>query len=401
MTALPHTGLATSKPTSGTTTIVTLPGNEGEPGIQTLVKFTAAGAVQKMMTRVPLNEDLGHVYPMGGMKDGKWDSRASVIITAAGYDRLNQFGGISFSTPPSLPGPGGSMIPNPKIDLGDSGHIECVRVTMFGVGRNALGNMVAISKTIVYDLRTYLAQDLMSKWTGRKKDAPKDWAFLSPGGEDIPRRKDYPVQQAYSVPGGFYMVVNLAHKDVINLMAEHINRCKFAPRMAETICKRNILKQLFAASKLAPDLTVPVVGWVQRDEEVAGIGKAISESCDGKLDVDGTIIDVQASTDKPDLVETEAILHGSQDEDQHNPTDEPEPGSVEASATPAAATPEGLNASKAKLRELYQMVGPETFTSVLAEHGMSATDVTKWDKDTVDKAISILEGVVAGKDGAG
>ena len=308
----------------------------GDP-VNAITKVTSAGIIQATMTRVPLSIKSKELYTMGGMVDRKWSNTANTLITASGYDKLNQFAGITMHQPETVLDDEGKIRPNPYFHR-EGGQLVGVRIRMMGLGRNAVGSIVLHDNTLLFDVRTYLAQDLWSKWTGRKSENTKKWGKAFPLGR-VPKEiaADHEWLQV-ECPNGIVLCVNLTDKDVVNMMGEQLNRAKFAERLARTICKRNILKTFLGAVVPQAEMRdgkfyrwcVPIVSWPISDHELKDFGDLAERAKSGELVVDGDVIDVTATSetiDDPDDVESVVSdVVDETDGPQEEEPDAPAPG---------------------------------------------------------------------------
>lgn len=369
------------------------PDKPGGQPLTALVKMSGNGAARSALVRVPLSEEKGEVWYLGGyvstgdgQKD-RWDRRAKAAITAAGYNKLNQFGGVSFATPETIVGENGKASSNPYFHR-ENGEIVYVKVRRIGIGRNALGNLVAIDLTVTYNIRDYFAQDVFAKWSGKKSDtAVAGWGeiFDAQNVPDEVRRNGR--RKLIHCPGGVVLAIDLSSKDAIALISEHIGRQKFAERNAWTICERNILKKFYAASQLRPnDLTVPVVAWQSVDRDIGQLAEIAARSRDGKI----TLEDRDEITGKPTTVaveresavaqsdDIEAALVGDADEEmQHpEPDGDPEPSSIGQTVQPPPAKDGGaakhLEELRAKVRDLYAKLGQDVADELLTAANLNA-----------------------------
>jgi len=360
--------------------IVVFPGSSPDDAPVTgLAKLSADGkTVRALQTRIRLRP--GHKETFGmSVRNPETKQWATVQqITALGYDKLNQFVGISFYKPDHIStgeqGPN-QLRPNPYMHR-DGDEIVYVQVRFIGIGRNAVGNLVCHDLTITYNLRTYFAQDLWSKWRGRRNDKPKSWGQLFPT-VAVPKTELDITHIAVPCPGGVTLVLDLTHPDVIDCFNEHIGRQKFAERNAQTICRRNILRTFLAvAMPNQSDMTVPVVGWIQPDQDLHAIGRIAAAAERGNPLPGGEPVEVvrqaQEVDDKDDI---DAALAGQEDEDSRPPFDPADVNEPAGVAPPPAAPPEpqaDLQALRAKIRELSRQVGPDATEEALVEHGLSS-----------------------------
>ena len=377
-------GLAKIPPTPAPkhqTKICIFPGpKRGDPDVQAIVKIGPGGQLRSTMTHVALNEEKGEIFGLPqSYKDqnGDWKSRVVKSITAAGYDKLNLFAGVSFVAPETVKGDDGADRPNPCIERGANGEVQCVRVRQIGIGRVATGNLVSHDLTVNFDLRTYLIQDIWSKWTGRKKDPPKAWGIVIQDSEPLPADTTKAGRWAKfnTAVSGVSLFLNLMDKDVLSILGEHINRQKFAERNAVTICRRNILKKFFAAAKLDASLSVPVVGWMQADRDLRQLAYVAAEAGKGRMIVDGTeelTVEREAETvSEPE--EVDAALAGEADEDMvaEDAVDEATESSV-APTAPATEQADPCVDLRGEIRILIGEIGEQAALPVVTAWGKKA-----------------------------
>lgn len=369
------------------TTVAVFPGDDPEHPVTALVKMTSRGAVKSTMTRVPLRLDKEEVYTMSRYDRDSQEWVKKPIITAAGYNRLNQFGGVSFATPESIIGEDGQKKGNPYFHR-ESGEVIYVKVRRVGIGRNAVGNLVAIDLTVTYDLSMYFAQDVWAKWTGKKSNAStQNWAELYAGGNIPEEVAGNPKQKLILCPGGVTLALNLQHKEVINLIGEHINRQKFAERNAITICERNILKKFFAAAMLDSSLKVPVVSWQQTDLSMAEIVQVAESASEGQIDLQGESVEVvQEAETVSDPEEVSAALHGDADEEQARELD----GEIDELMEREPA--DDLSGIRSEIRACYNHLPKETAEEALQRHGFGALAelVASDDREKLQGAANML-----------
>jgi len=370
--------LATRKlptPDPGQTAIVTMRSDtESVPDVHSIVKTTRGGIVRNVLTKLTLREDRGEIWFMGGYDGGtkKWNPRKSCAITASGYDRCNQFAGVSFVTPPSIQDERGNATGNPYILRKPGGtEIEYVKVRMVGIGRSALGNLIAHDVTLVYNLGTYWAQDLMSKWTRTGRDSSatgKKWGNLLPTGSKPDKECDPSVWLGVVMPAGVTLWCDLRDPEVVTCLTEHINRQKFAERNALTICRRNILKRFIAASKLDPaNPVVSIVGWTDADRDMERMAELVAESQTDVIDVEGTSVEVTHDEVDAEPGEIDQSLAGDV-EDDYQAADEP------PATKPQAEAPLDLTklaeAIRKKIRTVYRRLGQKIGHPIVSKHGL-------------------------------
>lgn len=291
---------------SPATTVVAVMRNADGKDTAALVRKTPNGIVRNMLTNVQLRQSQGHVYQANIWNQEKKVAEKRWALTASGYFHLNQFAGVSFATPETLLAPDGRTTGNPHITRNEHGEITMVKVRRIGVGRNAVGNMIAVDLTVTLDLATYFAQDVWSQWA--RGDSTKPWGVLCDADtnhavDGAPATGRY---RKLRCPGGVVLALDLSHMAVIKLFGEHINRQKFAERYAITVCERNILKKFLAVTYAPESLIVPVVSWQTQDrswrevldvaEQVAKTGNATELDAVERETVDATKDDLEQAT---------------------------------------------------------------------------------------------------------
>jgi hypothetical protein len=376
----------TTRVPSDRTEVAVLP---GDPPVKAIVKISPQGVMKNMLVRVPIDPAQGEAYqmsvydptqPKGQQYPKRW------VVTALGYDVCNRIVGVSFVAPETLKLDDGSIRPNPSwIRHAKTNELLAIRVRRIGIGRNAQGNLVAEDLTVTYDVSLYLAQDLYSKWTGRKSDNTKEWGKLHPN-EAIPTLKLN--EKAFPVPGGVTLVVDITHKDVVHIIGEHINRQKFAERNAVTICRRNILKRFIPVTRLDESKRVPCIGWAQTDRDMGGLARAASEANEGRIMYDGQPVEVSRAMETvSDPEDIEAAVCGE----------------AEQAATPSDAEPIGTAVApmvetlgeevilkhRARIRQLAARLEEQAVTEALLPVGFKTIEEAM-KSDT----IGFLEGAI-------
>ncbi len=322
----------------GQTALAVFPADkEGGAPVTALVKQTANGLVRSTLVRLKLDQDKGELWSMNSWDSAKRAYTEKRSITAAGYNKANLFLGVSFFTPERIIDDAGRPTANPYFHRDENDEIVYVKVRMIGLGRNATGNLVAQDLTVTYNLRTYFAQDLFSKWTGKKSEMSKDWGKLLPLKVAQKVAKDN--ELVVPVAGGSALVIDLGNKDVAYCLGEHLNRQKYAERNAVTICQRNILKK-FSGAAVTPDGYMNLVSWTQPDRDFVEIGKKVAEANDGRIIIDDQPVDTVRETQTLDSKEAvDEALQGSGDYDDNDQPPDDGPGENETPGSVAASAP--------------------------------------------------------------
>lgn len=209
--------------------------DEKKQGERSLVKLDFADVLGRVHagrlmnpfeSRLVLSEKNGHLYQFKGKHS----------ISSLGYIHLNKIASINLVTPQTVVVDGLAQ-PNPHVERHKTTKaIETVNVRKIGIGFSAVGNIVAIDKTLFYNVYTYFIQSIQKKikdsadcgFYGTRRDQPKAekdkrWVFFQTAG-----------------PLGIW--VNYAHKAIIDALEDHTQRQRFGDRIAQKIVERNILK---------------------------------------------------------------------------------------------------------------------------------------------------------------
>ncbi|WP_207705528.1 hypothetical protein [Hathewaya massiliensis] len=278
---------------------------------EVFIKQTPSGGIKAVRAKLKLHEKQGHIAVIQG----------KAMITAAGYNEMNKFAGVSIITPEKLTLPDGTVVVNPYpiIDK-ESGSISKVWVKKIAIGYSPIGNLVLTSSTLLYDIQMYLIQDLMGK-VQYNKSCGKVCMETSLT-EEEKRRGAF-----YRIEGPLGIWVNPEDKEVLKAISTYINNKLFAERKAQTIAERNVLKKHPSLSQVYVETTGPdknhvgmvdVYGWTHdltREDllklaKIAEEGKNIENYKGTKVDIiDANVIDEIQEED----------LYTSRDEEEITP----------------------------------------------------------------------------------
>lgn len=351
------------------------PEKAGDPGVTALIKHTGDGSIKAAQIKVPLSVGRGELYEMkmwgkGGQLPSKFP------LTAQGYYKQNKYGAVAIATPPTVLDDEGKTRPNPFI-CWDSNEVVYVRVRKIAVGRSAMGSLTGTDYTLTYHLRNYYAQDILSKYLPKGRDAtPRDWGLLMPFTAELPKDKAG-CWHKVPIPGGLALWVNLANKEVIGIVQEHQNRQRFAERNAVTICERNLLKRFYPTTFVERDnATVTVVAWSELDRSYQAIADQLGSSTDGQLQVDGEPVDLSTATEVvEDPDDVHAAISGDPEEVGEVPEGEDEPPVAGVSVPQSHAQPdantEQLGALRETIRTRIAKVDGDTVAGIMAGAGYS------------------------------
>jgi len=149
-------------------------------------------------------------------------------ITSSGYNKLNQIAGISVIQPQMI---GDKMNPIIEYDP-DSGATTKVTIRKVGVGYSPIGNLCVIDETVSFDTAAYFKQEVFKKWKSYRHMGE----FQNNPNEDIAKKVFVPII------GRSGILIDMEHPESLKLMADYLNRQKFAERIAGSIARRNCLK---------------------------------------------------------------------------------------------------------------------------------------------------------------
>jgi hypothetical protein len=202
------------------------------------VKRNEKGELMKpVRANVTLTTEKNQLYKVGS----NWQP------TAAAYNYLNKIASVSIVRPNSVIVDGEEKS-NPFITRNPQTKIiESVFIRKMGIGYSASGNIVVIDKTLYYHLYTYFIESIQAKmkqviWKSGKPTKEKKYPDLARLGKADNEELEnagwvfYPIE----LPVGIWL--NLDDPVAQDIFAEHTQRQRFAERIADTICNRNILR---------------------------------------------------------------------------------------------------------------------------------------------------------------
>lgn len=380
--------------------VTTLADQQDGKAVVTYCKVTTHGLIRSMKHMVPMRPDMGHTYPLTtwfwDKEANGFQSKSKTLITACGYDRLVQFAGLSYVPVSTVMDDQGVERGNPCFQREQgTGHILSVTTRQIAIGRNPTGSLVALDYTLTFDPRTYRAQDVLSRWTGRKTDAPKAWGRLHSTRNDptVPT-KVFEHQDVVPVLEGLVLIVDLTNKDVITCICEHGNLQRFAGQRVITMARRNIAKKFFGVSELDESLTVPVVSWPSLDiteDELWEIGSAVVKG--EALKLAGEPV-AEATVIKEDVgFEDAQVVNETETDEDSGPSDDQAPDadvgvSVPEGRAQHAAPSDADYRKRDEWSRLLGKIGKTRAQKVLTDEGIKITG--NWDGATADRATNIL-----------
>lgn len=271
------------------------------------VKVRHGQILKPVKATITLFKDLGHLYKIKG----------SLAISSSGYRVLNKVASVSLATPQKVI-VDGSKQPNPYIERNPKTKlIETVHIRKIGIGYSPIGNIVAIDKTLCYNIKTYFLQSIQAKMKKVEyEDGRPTDKLLHPNCAKLGVNNNKPKEEGdwifFEVEPPLGIWVNYSDPAILDCIEEHTQRQRFGDRIAQTIVERNILKDHPAISistvkeKKKNGLTVAhvtVYGY-RHELEPRNINEILSQAEKGN-----EAVEVQAETvdEVPPEEEEEAI----------------------------------------------------------------------------------------------
>jgi hypothetical protein len=286
-----------------------------------------------------LYHKLGHLYKI---KD-------SYSISSTGYRILNKVASVSLATPEKVIVDGRDQ-PNPYIERNkETKIIEHVWIRKVGIGYSLAGNIVAIDKTLCYNIKTYFLQSIQAKMKKVEwKNGKATDKLLHPNcaklGVEDKEPKDEGEWAFFKVEPPLGIWVNYSDPAILDCVEEHTQRQRFADRIAQTIVERNILKDhpAISVSTVEPKQKnglvvahVPVYGF-RHELEAPNIKEILAQLEKGEetVEVQAEVID-----EVPVEEEKEAIKDTAESDKEEAPKEEkPEEKREKNKKTPAEMT---------------------------------------------------------------
>ncbi|WP_179945225.1 hypothetical protein [Clostridium carboxidivorans] len=338
------------------------------------IKRTPTGAIKALRGRVKLEERKGHLAVIQG----------KAMITAAGYNAMNQFAGISIITPEKLTLPNGDIVVNPyPIIDPESGTIDKVWVKKTAIGYSPTGNLVMTSSTLLYDIKMYFIQDLNKKVQYNKGSGRM---CMEQTLTDDEKKKGMFLR----IQGTMGIWVDLTNVDILKCMDTYIQNKLFAERKAQTIAERNALKKHPSLCQVYVDAVGPdkfhvgfvnVVGFnsdLTRDDltklaHMAEKGESISEYKGAKVDIiDANVIDDITEEDiytaRDEEETTPELTESTAQPMQHINTQERENVEITHTENVHNENNEKVKVLRADLESVIGIMGEEEFNKVIHDN---------------------------------
>ncbi len=412
---------------------------------ETFVGRDSLGAIQTIRADVTLKEGI-HYNKISG----------KAAINSGGYNKLNQIACINLIKPNSTI-VDGTLKPNPHVQMDPTGkYITMVWTRTVGIGFSPVGNLVLVDKSVVFNVWTYYVQSLQAKIKsapacgvmGRSNNRPQSWKGIEEKWAKTTKGKSYKDKKEVTVkpnddcdlvfipidciipprgtdPGMFLgLWVDITHPEIQACYNEHMQRQRFADRIADTICGRNVLKahpaigmgditdrlELDAGDKETGRAAVRVYGY-KHSLELADFKKLSTSAEHGDLDAakgvaggDNMEIIVGEEPEEPGLDDVDDAAAGLVEDDETAKAAEkakkeaeekkpaPAPATEEKKPEPEPAKPAagkkgpGTTKYKGLLAEVAQNLHPLQIVEIAEKRGFKArtyTELTEGEAEVV------------------
>ena len=290
--------------------------NKGEKG---LVQFNFATVLARkhgglilnpFEAKLTLSERKGHLYWIQGKH----------AISGAGYVHLNRIASVNLVTPQNVV-VDGRLVPNPHVERNKSTRaIEAVNIRKIAIGFSPVGNIVAIDKTLFYNVYTYFIQSIQAKMKRKKTDSEE---LMYPNCATYGTRRDKPETKDgkwvfYETARPIGIWADFSHVAIIACLEDHTQRQRFGDRIAQKIVERNCLKDHPAIGISQVEATggkdnavteVKIYGWRHELEKSNIDDIAVKvEAGDGSIKTEEDVIDVKVE-------EEEKVIEEARDEE--------------------------------------------------------------------------------------
>lgn len=192
--------------------------------------------MEKITLEVLLEENKKHLVDIDGELD----------ISVVGYNLLNKFTEISLLEPDKIIYEG-REVENPLVIKNNIGEIDEVRYKCLAVGYGPNGHISVTSSMIIYRPEAYLLKDLIGIIVADEKAGRITKESLL---------KEQEKALGYYIPfkNDLIVYVDMNNVSVIKAFDRYIENRLFAERIAQSLCKRNALKQHPALSNILTEI---------------------------------------------------------------------------------------------------------------------------------------------------
>lgn len=260
--------------------------------------------------QLKLSERKGYLYKIKG----------KYAISGAGYVHLNRIASVNLITPQEV-SVDQRTYPNPHVERNPTTKaIETVNIRKMAIGFSPVGNIVAIDKTLFYNVYTYFIQAIQAKmkavdWNSKKPKYP-DCAIYG-------TRRDKPDKDGKWIffetikPLGIW--IDYTHEAIIACLEDHTQRQRFGDRIAQKIAERNCLKDhpAIGVSMVPVYFTdddkkkenaiadVSVYGWRHEldAKSISDISEQ-AEKADGRIKTEASVVEAEVVEEEEAVKET-------------------------------------------------------------------------------------------------
>jgi hypothetical protein len=196
------------------------------------VKVRGNEILEPIKATFMLFERLGHIY-----KPGK-----SWAIAGIGYRLLNTVSSVSLVCAQKVVVDGREQ-PNPYMERDENTKLpQIVHIRKLGIGMSMIGNIVVIDKTLSYNIKTYFLQSIQKKMKEKREDGTPLHPNCGKLGVKMKKPEEKGEWAFFEIEAPIGVWVNYSDPAILDCMDQHVQRQRFAERIAESIVSRNILK---------------------------------------------------------------------------------------------------------------------------------------------------------------
>lgn len=200
------------------------------------------------------------------------------MITAEGFDRLNQFAGVEVFRPKTVVAQDGSERGNPYFERDpQTGAMLSVFMRGIGIGYAPTGNLTAVDQTVYVNLQTLLIQEIQAKikrypalgQLGAPDSKPAEITYYGDNGKWGRQRVIDSNPTTIKAVGAWHFLplangmgywVNLSHPEIQAAFDSFTQKQRFLERTTFSILKRLILSSHPAIASKTPNVTELVPG---------------------------------------------------------------------------------------------------------------------------------------------
>lgn len=202
---------------------------------QVFIKRTDKGVIKSVKGMITLEEANGEIAIISN----------KAMTTSKGFYKANQITSLSIITPEKVTLPDGNIVVNPYpiIDK-ESGTIRKIWCKKMAIGYSPIGNLVATSATLLYDINMYFIQDLVKKVQYNAGSGRIAMEFTL-------TEKEKQSGIFFKIDGQLGIWADVTHKEILKAIDTFINKKTFGERNAQTIAERVALQKHPALAHLA------------------------------------------------------------------------------------------------------------------------------------------------------